>query len=278
MSGMPQWGMASVIPQRRTIEAIRVAWASIDELLCSLDADEWGRPTCLPGWNVQAIATHIFATEAFLLGMAPPQTIDSSGLDHVRNVIGEMNENWIASYAESSPEEIISIYRDLTSQRGDILAAMSADEWNTIGFTPAGKDIYGRFMRIRVLDCWMHEHDIREALNRPGHESGLAVEVALDEFAAAMGYVVGKLAGVPSGHSVTFDLTGPSGRQIHVVVEDKATTVDTLDGDATATLTMPVVAYTRLCGGRRDADPHLVELSGDTAVGQRVLDHLAYMI
>ena len=31
-------------------------------------------------------------------------------------------------------------------------------------FTPAGKDTYGRFMQIRVFDCWLHEQDIRDAL------------------------------------------------------------------------------------------------------------------
>ena len=75
---------------------------------------------------------------------------------------------------------------------------MSDDEWNAESFTPAGMDTYGRFMQIRVFDCWLHEQDIRDAVGRPGHETGLAVEVVLDEMATALGFVVGKKAGATS--------------------------------------------------------------------------------
>ena len=33
--------------------------------------------------------------------------------------------------------------------------------------TPAGPDTYGRFMRVRDFDCWMHLQDIRDALGQP---------------------------------------------------------------------------------------------------------------
>ena len=40
---------------------------------------------------------------------------------------------------------------------------MSQEEWDAESFTPAGKSTYGRFMQIRVFDCWLHEQDIRDA-------------------------------------------------------------------------------------------------------------------
>ena len=39
-------------------------------------------------------------------------------------------------------------------------------------------------MRIRVFDCWMHEQDIRDALNRPSTDARTRrrrLRVALDE-------------------------------------------------------------------------------------------------
>ena len=41
---------------------------------------------------------------------------------------------------------------------------MSDEEWNAVTMTPTGPDSYGRFMRIRVFDCWMHEEDIRDGV------------------------------------------------------------------------------------------------------------------
>ena len=67
-------------------------------------------------------------------------------------------------------------------------------------------------MRIRAFDCWLHEQDIRDAVGRPGGEEGPAAEAALDEIAAALGYVVGKKAGAPQGSRVRFELTGPAAR------------------------------------------------------------------
>lgn len=270
--------MASKIPKGRTVEALRSVWASIDDLVSELTEEQWALPSPLPGWDVAANVAHIVGTESFLLGERP--SIQAVAADHVRNPIGEMNEHWVASLADRPPSEIVETFRDRTARRLEALEAMSQDDWDAVGFTPAGEDAYGRFMQIRVFDCWMHEQDIRAAVGRPGHESGVAVEVSLDEMTTALGFVVGKRAGAPAGSSVTFELTGDAARTIHVAVEERARVVDRLDGPATCTLTMPVIAFSRLAGGRLDAPQHLelVAVAGDRELGQRVLDHLAYTI
>ena len=131
-----------------------------------------------------------------------------------------------------------------------MLEAMSQEEWDAESFTPAGKDTFGRFMQIRVFDCWLHEQDMRDAVGRPGHESGLAVDVTLDEMTTALGFVVGKKAGAQPGDRVTFALTdgGATVREIHVEVVERAMVVDRLHLPATLVLTMPVgVMTTALC-------------------------------
>ncbi len=156
---------------------------------------------------------------------------------------------------------------------------MDQAAWEAESFTPAGQDSYGRFMRIRTFDCWMHEQDIRDALGRAGHEAGPAVELALDEMAAAMGFVVGKRAGAPAGAGVSFDLTGGAARRIHVAVADRASVVDSLAGPSTVELRMPVGTFTRLAGGRLAASAATgVEIRGDAELGQRILDNLAYTV
>ncbi len=157
---------------------------------------------------------------------------------------------------------------------------MEADDWNRVGPTPAGNAPYGRFMQIRVFDSWMHEQDVRVAVGQPGHESGVAVDVSLDEIATAMGFVVGKRAGAAEGQSVTFDLTGPAARRIHVSVGERAAVVPELDAPATATLTLPMLSFTRLAGGRLDAADHRdrVAITGDADLGGRVLANLGYTI
>lgn len=270
----------SQIPQASTVEALTSVWASLDPLLAGLTDSQWREPVPVPGWDVHATVAHIFGTEAMLLGVEPDVTVNGTDMDHVRNPIGAMNENWIASYQDSSPAEMIAAFRRFTGERAKILESLSDEEWNAESFTPAGPDVYGRFMRIRVFDCWTHEQDIRAALRLPGHESGTAVVATLDEMEGAMGFVVGKRAGAPSGSSVTFDLTGVSGRQIHVLVGERASVVPSLDGAATVTLTMPVISFNRLGAGRSDGADHrpAVKITGDEALGNAVLDNLGYTI
>jgi uncharacterized protein (TIGR03083 family) len=276
----------SAIPQERTVDALASVWTSLRELLLTLTPEQWHAPTALPGWDVQANVAHIIGTEASLLGQDaspvtnPPPEVDTEPPAHVRNEIGEFNELSVQAMATATPEEMVERFDEVTARRLTELREMPQGEWDAETMTPAGRNTYGRFMQIRVFDCWFHEQDIRDAVGRPGHGAGQAVVVTLDEITSALGFVVGKRAMVPEGCSVTFELTGSSGRLIHVEVTDRARVVDQLDGPASVTLSMGVVLFTRLCGGRATADQvgDQVTVTGDEAMGQRVLEHLAYTI
>ena len=249
--------MATSISKDRTIEALREEWASIADLLSQLSDDDWSKPSPLPGWDVKDNVAHIIGTEEMLTGAVTPDiALDPEHLDYVQNDIGHVNEAWVISMRQSSPDAVRNRFHQITEERLEALEAMSAEEWEAEGFTPAGKDSYGRFMQIRVFDCWLHEQDMRDAVGRPGNHVGLPVEVTLDEMTTAMGFVVGKKAGVPQDSRVTFALTddGSVVREIHVEVGERAAVVPSLDGPATTTLTMPVGVMTRRCAGRVAAD------------------------
>jgi uncharacterized protein (TIGR03083 family) len=275
--------MASNIPKDRTVAALGEVWASLGELLGELSDDEWRRPSPLPGWSVQDNVAHIVGTEAMLAGEPGPSIeIDREANAHVRNDIGAFNEQWVESLRAVPSNEVLSRFRELTGARLAALEAMSEEEWNAESFTPAGKDTYGRFMQIRVFDCWLHEQDIRDAVGRPGHETGLAVEVVLDEMATALGFVVGKKAGAEPGQSVTFALTdgGAVVRELNVEVGDRAAVVPVLAGHATVVLTMPIGVMTRRCAGRVGPDDLLdqVVIDGDLALAAKILENQSYTI
>ena len=275
--------MASKIPQERTVAALGEVWVSLGGLLGELTVDEWGLPSPLPGWSVHDNVAHIIGTEAMLAGEpAPSVDIDRDAIDHVHNDIGVFNEQWVESMRTISPGAMLERFVELTQARLAALEAMSDDEWNAESFTPAGKDTFGRFMQIRVFDCWLHEQDIRDAAGRPGHESGPAVDVVLDELTTALGFVVGKKASALPGDRVTFALTdgGELVREIHVEVVDRAMVVDRLHLPATLTLTMPVGVMTRRCAGRVGPDDLLgqITVDGDRDLAERILRNQSYTV
>ena len=225
------------------------------------------RGHAVAGWDVQDNVAHIIGTEEMLSGVpAPSIEIDRESHAHVRNDIGEFNEQWVEAIRPMAPAEVLARFREITAERLAMLEAMSQEEWDAESFTPAGKDTFGRFMQIRVFDCWLHEQDIRDAVGRPGHESGLAVDVTLDEMTTALGFVVGKKAGATAGTEVTFALTdgGAMVREIHVEVVERAMVVGRCL-PATLVLTMPVGVMTRRCAGRVGPDELLdqIVIDGD---------------
>jgi uncharacterized protein (TIGR03083 family) len=269
------------LPKDAVVEGLHDVWQRLDTLLSELDDADWDRPTCLPGWNVRAVVAHVIGTENVLLGnAAPPAEITPESHPHVRNDIGKLNEAWVEALATLPPADLLSRFRSDVAQRKAALAETSQEAWDHVGFTPAGQDTYGRFMRIRVFDQWMHELDIRDAVGRPGGEGGPAAALALDEMAAALGFVVGKKAGAPQGSRVRFVLTGDAGRTVDVEVAERASVVQALSGPPTLTVTMPVGVFARLGGGR--ADPATlrpqVTLEGDAELGERLVANMAYTI
>ena len=275
--------MASNIPKDRTVAALGEVWTSLGDLLGELSDEQWGLPSPLPGWSVQDNVAHIVGTEAMLAGESGPTfEIDRDVNQHVRNDIGAFNEQWVESLRAVAPSDVLQRFRELTGIRLAALGVMSDDEWNAESFTPAGKDTFGRFMQIRVFDCWLHEQDIRDAVGRPGHEIGLAVDVVLDEMATALGFVVGKKAGAAAGQSVTFSLTdgGAVVREFYVEVGDRAAVVPALSGPATVVLTMPIGVMTRRCAGRVGPDELLdqVAIDGELELASRILENQSYTI
>lgn len=265
------------------VSALAAEWQAIGDLCAGLDDAEWAAPTDCPGWSVQDNLSHIIGTERMLLGDAAPE-VDGADAPHVANEIGRINELWIAQRRPWAPTRVLAEFREVTDARLAALATMTQAEFDAESWTPAGTDTYGRFMRIRTLDCWVHEQDIRGAVERPGHRDGRVVEFVLDEFAFAVAFAVAKLGRAPDGARILIDLIGPCARSWRVeVAERRGRLVEAFEGGAEPTITVRTDAhtYTRLAGGRiagtEALHSGLLKLQGDLEAAERIVTNLGYM-
>ena len=105
----------------------------------------------------------------------------------------------------------------------------------------------------RAFDCWMHEHDIRDALDRPADNPDgrdLAAGSRRDG-RRAWGTSRQARSAHRTGSRVAIELTGPLQRTIDVDVSGRARVVEDFGGDEpTATITMDGLLFARLAGGR----------------------------
>ena len=258
------------------VAALHAQFDSLLELGGDLSEDQWDTPSDVPGWTVKDNYSHVIGTELMLLGR-PDEPLDVGEAPHVRNDIGTFNEVAVERRRARSGREVLAEFALVAGERKAALDSMTEADFDAESFTPAGQDTYGRFMQIRVFDCWIHEQDCREALGIPGHDSGPAVEVTLDEMTTAMGFVIGKKAGATEGQSVRLQLTGPAARTIDVRVDGRAAVVDDLD-DPTTTITLPMTLWVRYAAGRRPGDVSAVTIDGDQALGRAVIANAAYTI
>lgn len=260
-------------------------WDSLLDLGATLTDDQWVRATPCPGWTIAGQFAHMIGTESTLLGRPNPE-VDPGSPEHVKNKIGGFNEVWVVHLASRPRPEVLDLFREITTERRQALGDMTDDDFSAPSWTPVGEADYRRFMQIRVFDCWVHEQDIRDGLGRPGHESGPVAEQSVDEMVRALGYIIGKKAGAPSGSSVRIGLTGGVQRTLDVAVADgRARVVDDLAGDPTATVALGSTAFARLACGRVSPTAVLDEgqlggarLAGDRDLGRRVVENLAFTI
>ncbi len=264
----------------RIVSLLRDEWDELSQLLATLTADEWSA-AALPGWDVHDTVAHIVGTERSLAGHERPDIpVDADQRAHIRNDMGKNNEAWIEHYRSRTDAELLADFRDITAKRLATLDAMTGEQFNAPSWTPAGQATHARFMRIRAFDSWMHEQDIRSAVGKPGHDGGPVAAESLDEVVVALGYIVGKRGGAADGSSVSFHLTGPLARELHVLVDGRAQVVDSLTSPATVTITMPGTLFMRLAGGRVDPLAMIgqITFAGDVEFGHRVATNLAYTI
>jgi len=271
----------TIVDRDHMIAALDEEWEALIALAGDLAPGDWSHATDLPGWTVKDVYAHIIGIESVLLGRQGPGIVVPDGLPHVRNELGRANEAWVLAYRPCSGSEVLADLAEVVTERRAMLARTDAAAFDAPSWTPAGEDTYGRFMRIRVMDQWFHEQDVREAVGRPGHLSGLAPEVVLDELSSAMGYVVGKQANFPEGSSVRINLRGPMSHRWDIAVTDRARIVDQLSGEPTVTITMPGATFCRIAGGRREWNHPWVRSAivvyGDHDLGDQLLANLAFM-
>ena len=254
------------------VDCLLESMDSVVDLLGQLDDGEWRVPSLCPAWQVRHVVAHLDGIEEALTGWQPSGDTPAP-FEIVGNVFDEVND-W-------PPYRLLDRFRTVLTGRRDELLAADETLFDEASWTPVGIQTYGRFMAIRNFDFWVHEQDIRVPLGRPGHTSGPAAELALDEVRRSFGYIVGKRAGIPDGSSVLVELTGPVDANLAAVVDGRARVVDDLD-QPDAIVRTDFLTFMLLACGRTDPDAHLaagnIKLRGNNELAGQLARNLRFTI
>ena len=270
--------MSDVDRLQQHIELWRVMVAENVALLRELDPDEWAEPTDLPGWSVRYVAAHMAHLESDLAGN-PQAHIDVPDAPHIKNAMGVFTESGPLARADWSTDEIIDEFESAAVKRHEALLAMMP-----LDPTAPGDGIarlagwnWATLLSNRVFDLWMHQQDIRRAVDRPGGLAGPGGAHVLSVFSGSIPYVVGKRIGAPPGTTVVLDITGEHPAMLAAGVGDdgRAARLDSAPPRPTVRIGLGFEEFIVLSGGRRTPDQVSATVEGKAELGNAVLANLS---
>lgn len=185
------------------------------ELLDALDASGWQRPTVCPGWDVQDVVGHLLHDCLRRL---------SSGRDHhgvaapapgepLAAFLTRSNGDFVAVARQISPRVKTGLLRHLGPQLDalwagrDLSAPAGVDvAWAAPGAeAPTWLDIAREYTEL-----WVHQQQIRDAVDVPGANEPRFVRPVIDTFLRALPHTLDGSAS-RAGAVVSVPVTGPSG-------------------------------------------------------------------
>ena len=266
----------------RARNALAETWGALAEVCSALSETEWALPTECPGWEVKDQLSHLIGIELAIMGEPVPDWDGPLG-DHVKNDFAATNERFVAVRRAMSGPSVWEEFVGVTSTRLAQLDGLTAADWAAQGWSPVGQVPRAEFMIVRVYDSWVHEQDVRLALDRPGGSGNVASEIALDRVQGAMPFVVGKKAACADGTAVRFDVTGPEhdARAFTIAVEAGRARPVADEVAPTVTLSLSGIDFMRLgCGRATSAEVEAeggLGVAGDASVGRSVLSAMNFM-
>lgn len=261
------------------------AWAesvqAISELVLPLAEGEWNRSTACPGWSVRDVVSHTIGQECELLGDPRPIHTLPRDLYHVvdepsRHMEIQVDVRRHHTGPEMTSELEYTVIRRTRQLRNE--KRQPEDQVQNI-MPGGGKIALERQLMLRAFDVWVHEQDIRRALNKPGNLDSAGAYVTRDVLLAGLPKVVAKDAAAPLNSAVVVDVSGPVEflRTVRVDEEGHGSVDGSPSLGPALTLSLDWETYVRLACGRVRAEQvaDRVKAEGDTTLGTAILTAFA---
>ncbi|MBO3673686.1 maleylpyruvate isomerase family mycothiol-dependent enzyme [Streptomyces sp. NEAU-YJ-81] len=252
---------------------------AISELVNPLAEREWNLATECPGWSVRDVVSHVIGLECEMLGDPRPIHTLPRDLFHVTNELSRYMEVQVDvrrchTAPEMTSELEYTVIRRGRQLRNEKRAADAMVRW------PGGSEVtLEEALMKRVFDVWVHEQDLRRALNKPGNLDSPGATITRDLLLSALPKVVAKDAGAAPQSAVVFDVNGPVEfmRTVRVDADGQGSIDGSVSLGPTATLSLDWETYVRLACGRvrPEAVSERLKIEGDQQLAEAILGHFA---
>lgn len=249
-----------------------IAWQdaidSFQRTVAQVPDGAFSQPSLLPGWTVADIVAHVAALELELGGEPmPSHEPDWESLPHADDLFSRYTEIGVDYRRGWTPEQLREELHQAAATRSEQLHSGSQDGDRLISGVAGIERTFDHMLRMRTFDIFLHEIDLRDALQMPDPHLAQAARATAGLMVDSLGYVWVKRAGAGTGDVLHFMVPGWSDVWVGVGADGRGQNDE--PGEATTTVTVEPMNYLRLASGRR-GDLDAVIVNGDQELGRAV--------
>ncbi|MFI0941117.1 maleylpyruvate isomerase family mycothiol-dependent enzyme [Streptomyces sp. NPDC021020] len=252
---------------------------SVNELVSPLAEGEWNRPTECPYWSVRDIVSHLIGFECELLGDPRPIHTLPSDLRHITSESARYTEVPVDIRRHHTAPEMTSELEYTIIRRSRQLRNESRQPDAQVRAIGGGETTLEEQLWGRVFDVWVHEQDLRRALDKPGNLASAGAVLARDYVLRALPKLVAHDAGAKPGSAVVFDVHGPLEfmRTVRVNAEGRGSIDSAVSLGPAVTFVLDWETFLRLLTGRvrPAAVAGQVKIEGDADLADAILRHIS---
>lgn len=252
---------------------------AIAELVGPLVEGEWNKPTPCPNWSVRDIVSHVIGLDTEMLGDPRPIHTLPRDLFHVKSDYQRYMEMQVdVRRHHTAPEMTAELEYTIIRRMRQMRNENRQPDAKVRG--PLGSEItLETAMCNRAFEVWVHEQDLRTALDKPGNIDSPGAHIVRDQLLGALPKVVAKKAGAPPNSAVVFDVHGPLEflRTVRVDAEGRGSIDGAPSLGPIVTLSLDWETFFKLLCGRvtPESVADRVKTEGDPEMTKAILRELA---
>jgi uncharacterized protein (TIGR03083 family) len=164
------------------------------ELLRSLSAEDWYKPTIAGAWQVRDVAAHLLDSDIRRLSfqrdhapMVPPETPIESYADLV-SFLNQLNADWVKAAKRISPQLLIEFLAVTGAQVSALLKSIDPFAPALFSVAWAGEEASLHWFDVarEYTEKWHHQQQIRDAVGAPALYERKWLHPVLDAFVRAL--------------------------------------------------------------------------------------------
>lgn len=202
--------------------------AKLIELLKSLSADDWAKPTLARQWTVKDVASHLLDGNIRTLSFSRdnyvgerPEKIES--YQDLVDFLNRLNADWVKATKRVSPAVLIELLEITGKEFTEQLKKLDPFATAMFSVAWAGQTESPNWFHIarEYTEKWHHQQQIREAVNKPGIMTQEFFYPLIDTFMQALPHTYRNVR-AEIGSSVRVKVTSDLGGEWIIVKTDKS--------------------------------------------------------